>query len=439
MLENHYKCVLVGGGLASGSAAEAIRKIDPRGSILLVGQEVNQPYHRPPLSKEYLRREKPRAELGVEPPDWYTANHVALSTGRRGFGWICATLASRLDNGEEIAFDKLLIATGASAKTLNIPGANLPNVFTVRTLNDIDRLNNAIDKAKADGHRHDGGPSTGLRAGPSTALGTGRGIAAVIGTGPLGVELAASLTQLGLKVELVSHAPTVWPRFAGEHVGKFMARFLEHHGVRVHLNARSKSLDGDGRAQRVVLDSNENIPCDFVIQAVGMIPNREILRGTPINAETAILADDHCRTNVEDIYAAGDCAAVFDPLFGKHRILDHWDNAQVTGKIAGANMAGEDVAYDAVNYFFSDVFDLSLSGWGEARLVDRRHVRGSMNVDVPEFIEIGVAADGRIAQVLAVGHAKEEELLKDLVKRRARVDGIEEQIKDPSKPLSELF
>lgn len=423
MLENHYQYVLVGGGLASGSAAETIRKRDPKGSILLVGQEVNQPYHRPPLSKEFLRREKPRAELGVEPLDWYTANHVALSTGRRVARLDTARQCIFLDSGEEVAFDKLLIATGASARMLEIPGSHLPNVFTVRSLNDVDRLHNAIDKAKVDGQRHD----------------KGRGIAVIIGAGPLGVELAASLTQMGLLVELVSDSPAVWGRFAGEHVGKFMTRFLEHRGVRVSVDAHVRSLDGDGRVQRVVLDGGKSIPCDLVIQAVGMIPNREILRGTPINAETAILTDDHCRTNIESIYAAGDCGAVFDRLFGKHRIIDHWDNARLTGGIAGENMAGGDVAYDEVNYFFSDVFELSLSGWGEARQVDRRHVRGSMNVESPEFIEIGVAADGRIAQVLAVGHAQEEELLKSLVKRRARVEGIEEQIKDPGKALGELF
>jgi NADPH-dependent 2,4-dienoyl-CoA reductase/sulfur reductase-like enzyme len=423
MLENHYQYVLVGGGLASGSAAEAIRKRDPKGSILLVGQEVNQPYHRPPLSKEYLRREKPRAELGVEPADWYTKNQVALSTGRRVARLDAARHSIALDSGDEIAFDKLLIATGAVAKTLDIPGAKLPNVFTVRNLNDVDRLQNAIDKAKADGQKHE----------------RGRGIALVIGAGPLGVELAASMTQMGLQVELVCNSAAVWGKFAGEPVGKFVTRYLEHRGVRVSVESRTVRLEGDGRAQRAVLDNGKNIACDLVLQAVGMVPNREILRGTPINAETAILTDDHCRTNVENIYAAGDCAAVFDRLFGKHRIIDHWDNARLTGGIAGENMVGGDVAYDEANYFFSDVFQLSLSAWGEARQVDRRHVRGSMNVEAPEFVEIGVATDGRIAQVLAVGHSQEEELLKGLVKRRVRVEGKEEGIKDPAKPLGELF
>src|SRR5207302_9614057 len=130
-------------------------------------------------------------------------------------------------------------------------------------------------------------------------------------------------------------------------------------------------LAGDGRVQRVELADEKFVTCDFAVACVGAAANRELLRGTPLASEKAILVDDHGRTNVADIFAAGDCCAVFDPLFGKHRVLDHWDNASVTGTLAGTNMAGGDARYDAVNYFFSDVFGISLSAWGEARLVTR--------------------------------------------------------------------
>jgi NADPH-dependent 2,4-dienoyl-CoA reductase/sulfur reductase-like enzyme len=181
------------------------------------------------------------------------------------------------------------------------------------------------------------------------------------------------------------------------------------------------------------------VACDFVIAAVGAVTNKELLRGTSINAEKAILVDQRCRTNIANIFAAGDCAAVFDPLFGKHRIIDHWDHAKVTGAIAGTNMAGGDVGYEAVNYFFSDVFDLSLSGWGEAKQVDRRLIRGSTTLESPDFVEIGIAADGRVAQVLAINHAGEDELLRDLVGNRVRVEGKEEALKDPGFGLRELL
>jgi NADPH-dependent 2,4-dienoyl-CoA reductase/sulfur reductase-like enzyme len=423
MSVQHVKYLLIGGGLASSSAAQAIRERDPRGSLMIVGQEINRPYHRPPLSKDYLRRESNRDALGTVEANWFTEHDVMLRTGRRAARLDAGRNTVTLDNAEEIVFDRLLIATGAGPAALEIPGSQLPNVFYVRTIEDIERLHHAIDKVKSEGQPHP----------------RGRGRAAVIGGGFLGVELAASLTTMGLAVDLISGSDYPWHRFAGESTGKFLIHYLQKHGVTVHVGARPMRLEGDGRVQRVVLSEMRSLSCDFVIPAVGISIPRELLRGTPIAAEKAILVDDHCRTNLPDIYAAGDCAAVFDPLFGKHRILDHWDNAQVTGKIAGANMAGEESAYRGVNYFFSDVFTLSISAWGEAKQVDRRLIRGTPNVDAPDFIEIGIAADGRIAQVLAIGHANEDDQLRELVARRLRVDGNAEQLKDPRVPWNDIL
>jgi 3-phenylpropionate/trans-cinnamate dioxygenase ferredoxin reductase subunit len=172
---------------------------------------------------------------------------------------------------------------------------------------------------------------------------------------------------------------------------------------------------------------------------MGITINRELLRGTPIGAEKAILVDQHCRTNIEGIYAAGDCAAVLDPLFGKHRIMDHWNSARLTGAIAGANMAGGNEAYNSVNSFQSQVFDLTLNAWGEGRFVHHRLLRGAPTVASPPFAEIGVAADGRVAQVLAIGCDIEHQIFEELVKRRFNVTGHEEAIKDPQTDLQTLL
>jgi 3-phenylpropionate/trans-cinnamate dioxygenase ferredoxin reductase component len=419
----HVKYLLVGGGLASSSAAEAIRAIDPEGSMLLVAQEVNRPYHRPPLSKEFLRHQKARAELFVNEPDWFERSQVQLRTGRRVAHLDVSRMAAILDNGEEISFDRLLLATGAVPATLKVPGSNLPNLFYLRTLDDCDVLLHAIDKAKAEGRPHDGG----------------RGRVAVIGGGVLGVELAASLTQLGLSVDLLLAGAHPWHRFAGENTGRFLSFFLQKRGIHVRPASAPRRLEGDGRVQRIVLPDGQPIDCDLAIAAVGAVPNMDLLHGTPIAAGRAILADEHCRTNVPGIYAAGDCAAVFDPLFGKHRVLDHWDNAIVTGKLAGRNMAGMNESYSAVNYFFSDVFDLSLSAWGDSRHIDRRLLRGTPNVDAPDFVEFGIGSDGRIVQVLAVGHAGEDEVLRSLIAGRVRVNGNEELLKDPKSDLGRLL
>ena len=419
----HVKYLLVGGGLASSSAAEAIRATDNEGTILLIAQEVNRPYHRPPLSKEYLRRQKARSDLFAHDPGWFERNHVELRTGRRVSHLDVDRKAAIVDNGEDISFDHLLIATGAGPALLQVPGANLPNLFYLRTIDDCDVLHHAIDKAKHEGRPHD----------------RGRGKAAVIGGGVLGVELAASLTQMGLSVDLLISRALPWNKFAGDATGRFLLRFLEDRGIRVHPNAAPRRLEGDGRVQRVILPDERAIDCDFAIAAVGAVPNRELLHGTPIAAGRAILTDEHARTNVPGIWAAGDCAAIFDPLFGKHRVLDHWDNAIVTGTLAGRNMAGRTESYSAVNYFFSDVFELTLSGWGDSRHIDRRLLRGTPNVDSPDFIEIGVASDGRIVQVLALGHQGEDDLLRELIARRIHVNGNEEMLKDPRVSLRQML
>jgi NADPH-dependent 2,4-dienoyl-CoA reductase/sulfur reductase-like enzyme len=177
------------------------------------------------------------------------------------------------------------------------------------------------------------------------------------------------------------------------------------------------------------------VPCDFVVAAVGIIVNKDLLRGTPIAAEKAVLVDDSCRTSVRDIFAAGDCAAVFDPLFGKHRILQHSDSAALTGQIAGTNMAGGDAKFQTASYFDSEVFGLELEAWGEARAVDRRIIRGLPSAESPQFIEFGVAADGRLAQIVTGARQERKELFASLIERRISVIGKEEQLKDPSLPV----
>ncbi len=166
---------------------------------------------------------------------------------------------------------------------------------------------------------------------------------------------------------------------------------------------------------------------------------RDLLRNTPVRAETAVLVDDRCRTSEPLVYAAGDCCALLDPRFGKHRVVDHYDHAVDTGTIAGTNMAGGSAAYDAVTRWTTEVLGLVATVFGDARRVDRRVVRGSTADDTAGFVEVGIAADGRVAQVLAVGRgngAGDVEGLRRLVANRVAVDGNEERLKDPAVPLA---
>ncbi|HEY1922570.1 MAG TPA: FAD-dependent oxidoreductase, partial [Tepidisphaeraceae bacterium] len=415
MSDLHVKYLIAGGGLAGSEAAKAIREIDRQGDLLMVGQEINRPYHRPPLSKEFLIGKQGRDAIFVMPSEWFVENHVQLRTGRRLSSLDTTRNTATLDSGEGVSFDRLLIATGGGAAPLDAPGAELPNLFYLRTLADAEVLQHAMMKARREGQVHE----------------KGRGRAVVIGSGVLGVELAGSLTQMGLHVDLAVSGNFPWGRFAGEATGRCLSLFLENHGVTVHSGDRVMRVEGDGRVQRVVLTSGKSIGCDFAVAACGIQVHKEILRGTPIAAEKAILVDAGCRTNVRGIFAAGDCAAVFDPLFGKHRMMQHWDSASQTGRIAGINMSGGDAKFEVASFFDSLVFGLKLGVWGEARMVDRRIIRGTPSAESPEFIEIGVAADGRIAQVIAVGEVGSTDVLARLVRERVATNGKEEELRDP--------
>ncbi len=416
----HVKYLLVGGGLACSAAAQEIRRRDATGEVLLVAQEIYRPYHRPSLSNEYLKRDRSRADLATVPHEWFGTHQIELRTGRRVASLDTARSTATLDDGQAVSYDRLLLAVGATPNRLMIPGSDLPNIFYLRTLEDADRLQHAIDVAKRTGRRH--------------SRGIGRGTVAIIGGGFLGTELASSLTQIGLHVELLIDEPHPWPYTAGEQVGHFIVDHLRAHDVSVHVDAHVSRLEGDGRAQRVVMSSGEQIECDFVIVAIGVTPNRQILRNTPIAAETAILVGPDCRTNVTNIFAAGDCSAVFDPLFGKHRLIDHWESAAMTGEIAGANMTGADERYDVVNHHVVALFGLPIHVWGERRVVHHRILRNS---GPATFVEFGVAIDGRIGQVMRVGSAGEDSnLLERVVRSRLQASGRENALRDPTIPIA---
>jgi 3-phenylpropionate/trans-cinnamate dioxygenase ferredoxin reductase subunit len=416
----HFKYVLAGGGVAAGAAAAAIRAVDPISPILIVGQEPVRPYHRSPLSKAYLARRQPRGELFSLGDDWYAAHAVQLRTGRRVAHLDTARHAVTLDDGQEIGYDRLLLATGAAAAKLDVPGAALPNLYYVRTLADVDRLGHAIDVARA-------------------AAGKGHARAAVIGGGVLGVELVGTLTELGLAVTLVAGGGHPWRPFAGEPAGAFVSRHLARHGVDVRSGRRAVAVEGDGRVQRVRLDDGATVACDLAVAAVGSVVQRDLLRNTPVRAETAILVDDGCRTSEPHVFAAGDCCALLDGRYGKHRVVDHYDHAVGTGATAGTNMAGGSAAYAAVNRWTTEVLGLSAVIFGEPKRVERRVVRGPAADDSQGFVEIGIEPDGRVAQVLAIGRgngAGDVEGLQRLVADRVAVAGREEELKDPAVPLA---
>jgi len=414
MIQAHVKYLIAGGGIAAGAAALEIRRRDRDAAILIVGQDAHQPFARPVINDAWLHRRVPPEEIFTLPAHWFAENHVELRTGRRVAHLDVTRHSATFDDGQEVAYDKLLLATGATPRTLHVPGGRLPNVLTLRSLDDADRLRRAIDKGLIEGLVHP----------------RGRGRVTVVGGGLLGVETACSFSTLGLAVDLV--VPKAYPltRLAGETLGQFLTHWLQSHHVTVHTGASPLRIDGDGRAQRVVLDAEHTLPCDFVLTAVGVQANKDLLRSTSIAAENHILVDAHARTSAPDVYAAGDCSAIYDPRFGKHRLLDHTPATQEMARIAAINMTGGDESWNDVGHVTMDLFGLTLHSWGEPRLVDRRIVRGSVSGGSPHFAEIGVARDGRVTHVISVGSDPSNLNLRKLVEDRTNIAGHEDRLRD---------
>ncbi|MBC7782807.1 MAG: FAD-dependent oxidoreductase [Burkholderiales bacterium] len=415
MERSHVRYMLVGGGIASSGCAEAIRELDKSEPIMLVAQEISRPYDRAPLSKSYLRRETAKRELVAKQVDWYAANNIDLRTGRRVTQIDAGRSAVFLDNGDEVFYDTLLLAIGTLPKPIGLDGGLLPNTFYLKTIADADRLHHAIEISRSVGHNR----------------------ACVVGAGLLGVEVAASLAMVGMQIDLIQAHATPWPKIAGELTGGFLSRRIRSTGARIHQGVRAIRLEGDGRVQRVVLSDGTTIPADFVVAAVGSVINRQLLSNTQIAAESAIMVDQRGQTNVPNIYAAGDCSAIFDPIFGKHRASTHWDHARQTGRICGINMAGGEARYDSVTHFTTELADLVVHVWGDGRFVHHRLMRGNALNDDGNFAEVGVSADGRIAQVIAIGRGHEHFRYRDLVRNRFDTTGLEEQCKDPARPIPE--
>ena len=416
----HVKYLLVGGGLAASAAAEAIRDRDAAGSMLVAGQEILRPYHRPPLSKTFLRGELAKGDLLAQPVGWFPQHGTQLVTGRRATTLDAGRQRVGFDDGSTVQYDELLLAFGGMVAPLEIPGAGLPGLYYLRTLGDAESLVARAKTAVIEG-----------RPQPN-----GRGRAVVIGGGTLGVETAASLRQRGLWVDLVMKDQRPWQNAAGETAGRWIASLLESEGVNVHANNPPAKLLGDGRVQRVELAGGETLQCDFAVACVGMRVDRRLLGNTSISVAAAVMCDAYGRAGadggVSHVWAAGDCAAIFDRRFGKNLPGGHWDVARLAGRLVGGNMAaaaaGEAlVAWDELPGVHSEIFGRDVYAWGAARLIDRRLVRGGGSA----FAEIGVDLQGEICHVLVVGRDGEHAALRNLVRDRASVEGREENLRDP--------
>lgn len=326
------RVVLLGGGLAAGAAATALREHGYQGNLTLVAAEPHVPYERPPLSKGYLAAATPLEELFVQPPGWYGEHDVELLLGQRAHAVDLRSHEVVLDGGR-LGFDRLLLATGASARRIAALEAGGVPVAYLRTVEDSDRIR--------------------------AELGAGRRIA-IVGGGWIGLEVAATARAAGCEVVLVEAAATPLERVLGAEVGGIFAALHRAHGVDLRTHTKVVGAARDGDLVRVGLDDGTTVGADLLVVGAGATPNVGLARGAGLPVEDGAVVDESLRSPHPDVYAAGDVASAFHPGLGRRLRVEHWDNAAAQGRTAALNLLGAGERYDRLPYFFTDQFDLGM-------------------------------------------------------------------------------
>ena len=384
--------VIVGAGLAGAKAAEALRAEGFDGRIVLIGDEAEQPYERPPLSKEYLRGESARDAAHVHPASFYQDNAIELRTGTRVERIDPAELALVTAGGERLLYDRLLLATGARPRPLRIPGAHLDGVHYLRELHDADAL---AERLRAGGH------------------------AVVIGGGWIGAEVAASARQAGLEVTILEMAALPLERVLGSAVAQVYADVHRDHGVDLLTRVQVERIDGAGRAERVVLADGRAIDCDFVVVGVGVVPNTELAEAAGIVTDNGVAVDERLATSAPGVYAAGDVANAAHPFYGRRLRVEHWANALHQPETAAAAMLGKPAEYERLPYFFSDQHDVGMEYTGFAASWDEVVFRG--DPATRRFIAFWIS-DGRVVAGMNVNVWDVTDSIEALIRSRQPVD-----------------
>jgi 3-phenylpropionate/trans-cinnamate dioxygenase ferredoxin reductase subunit len=399
-MADHRTFVIIGAGLAGAKAAETLREEGFTGRVVLIGSEPERPYERPPLSKGLLLGSAERASAYVHDAGWYPAHDVELRTNSTVTAVDRAARRVRLAGDEEIGYDKLLIATGATPRRLAIPGADLDGVLHLRTLADTDRIAAAV--------------VAGTRL-------------VVIGAGWIGLEVAAAARTRGAAVTVVETADLPLQAVLGDRLGTVFADLHREHGVVFHFGAQTRELRGTGRVSQVVLEDGTVLDADVVLIAVGVTPDTGLAERAGLPVDNGILVDGGLGTDDPDIFAAGDVANVDHRLLGARVRVEHWATALHSGPAAARAMLGRPVSYDRLPYFFTDQYDLGMeyTGWIPPGASTDVVIRGDL--DRREFVAFWTIG-GRVAAGMNVNVWDVADAVEGLVRR-----GLSGAVADPAR------
>lgn len=405
----HADFLLVGGGLASATAAEALRQEGADGSIVMVCAEDELPYHRPPLSTRFLLAEQPLALPLVLGADYYRENDITVLRGTRAIAVEPQSQLVHTDRSGPIHFGKLLLAMGARPIHLNGPGAALPGIHYLRTLQDA----LAIKRAAQSGKR-----------------------AVVVGASFIGMELSATLAQKGLHVTLLTRKQVVFDKLEDPTICGYFRELYAGRGIDIVVGDFVAEFLGEGRLEGVRTQAGRILPCDLAAVGIGVTPNVEFLQASGIAVDNGVLVDQYLQTGHPDILAAGDVANFCDPVFNLRRRIEHWDNAVKQGRLAARNMLDQRLPYDEVSYYAFEVFDFGFQFLGMADNARERAQIGSLQArscallylqnDVPRAL----FSTGR--------PAKETRAIESLVRYRTHLGRLLGRLSEPGFSLAQV-
>jgi NADPH-dependent 2,4-dienoyl-CoA reductase/sulfur reductase-like enzyme len=403
-----FELVIVGGGLTAARAIKEYRAAGGGGRIALLTREQALPYHRPPLSKRFLRGQAEREDTLVEPQEFYDDHEVELLLGTEVTGVRLDERAVVTGDGRRTRYGKLLVVTGAVPRALGLAGADLPGVFSLRSLEDAAAIRESASQARD---------------------------AVVVGSGFIGMEVAASLTEVGLEVTLVSRDIDLFAQLGSPEISEHLVDLYRQRGVHVLRGDEVRAFRGRSRVDTVELHVGDPIGARLAVVGVGVRPAVPHFDGA-IALDDGIVVDERFQSTVPGVYAAGDVARFFDPVFGRRRRIEHWSNANYQGGQAGKVLAGADGGYDTVSTFFTESFGLTLKVFGDVSQHDDRIARGSF----ADGNAIVFYLDrGRLVGTLHTGQDEEtEENLKRLIREQAEPDHVG-LLADEGVPVDALF
>ena len=384
--------VIVGASHAAAQAVDSLRREGHAGRIVLIGDEPQIPYQRPPLSKKYLSGELGADRLWIRPAEFYDRLGVELMLGRRAVRLDRPARMLHLEDGTSIGYGRLLLATGSRARPATVPGADLQGIHYLRSIADVD----------------------GIRAGLQSARRV-----VIVGAGYIGLECAASCIKLGLQVVVLEMAERVMSRVVAPEMSAFYTDEHRAHGAEIRLGESVTAFEGSDHVSAVRCADGSAHAADLVIVGIGVLPNVELAAAAGIACDNGIAVDEYCRTSDPGVYAIGDCVSQPSLRYGRRVRLESVDNAFEQAKTAAANLCGRALVHDKLPWFWSDQYDLKLQIVGLSTGYDRVVLRGDPAARA--FSCCYLAGDELIA-LDAVNHVKDYMSARKLIAERARFD-----------------